>query len=50
MVMVGPKVKKGFQSTTVFQHQSTLRLVLSTLGVTSYPGAAAVAPDMGEFF
>jgi acid phosphatase len=50
MVMIGPKVKKGFQSTTVYQHQSTLRLVLSTLGVTSYPGTAAVAPDMGEFF
>lgn len=50
MVMVGPKVKKGFQSTTVFQHQSTLRLVLSTLGVNSFPGAAAAAPDMGEFF
>jgi phosphatidylinositol-3-phosphatase len=50
MVVVGPKVKKGFQSTTVYQHQSTLRLVLSTLGVNAYPGAAIAAPDMGEFF
>jgi len=25
-------------------------LVLSTLGVNSFPGAAAAAPDMGEFF
>jgi len=50
MVIVGPKVKKSFQSTTVYQHQSTLRLILSTLGVTSYPGASAIAPDMGEFF
>jgi phosphatidylinositol-3-phosphatase len=50
MVVVGPKVKKGFQSTTTYQHQSTLRFVLSTLGVNSYPGAAAVATDMGEFF
>ena len=49
MVVVGPNVKKGFQSTTTFQHQSTLRFVLSTLGVNSYPGAAAIAPDMGEF-
>lgn len=48
-VVVGPNVKKGFQSTATYQHQSTLRFVLSTLGVTSYPGAAAVAPDMGEF-
>lgn len=50
MVVVGPNAKKGFQSTTMYQHQSTLRLVLSTLGVNSFPGAAAAAPDMGEFF
>jgi len=50
MVVVGPNAKKGFQSTTTYQHQSTLRLVLSTLGVNSFPGAAAAAPDMGEFF
>jgi phosphatidylinositol-3-phosphatase len=50
MVVVGPSAKKGFQSTTMYQHQSTLRLVLSTLGVNSFPGAAAAAPDMGEFF
>jgi hypothetical protein len=49
-VVIGPKAKNGYQSTTFYQHQSTLRLMLSTLGVTSYPGAAAAAPDMGEFF
>lgn len=49
-VIVGPKVKSGFRSTTFYQHQSTLRLVLSTLGVNSFPGASALAPDMGEFF
>lgn len=50
MVIVGPQVKPGVQSATMFQHQSTLRLVLSTLGVSSFPGASASAPDMGEFF
>jgi len=50
MVVVGPSAKKAFQSTTMYQHQSTLRLVLSTLGVNSFPGAAAAALDMGEFF
>jgi len=50
MLVVGPKVKSGHQSTTFFQHESTLRLVLSTLGVNSFPGLAASAPDMGEFF
>ena len=49
-VIVGPKVKSGYRSTNFYQHQSTLRLVLSTLGVNSFPGAAAAAPDMGEFF
>jgi acid phosphatase len=50
LVLVGPHVKGGFQGSTIFQHQSTLRLVLSTLGVKSFPGASAAAPDMGEFF
>lgn len=49
-VIVGPKVKSGYRSTTFYQHQSALRLVLSTLGVHSFPGASALAPDMGEFF
>jgi acid phosphatase len=50
MVIVSSKAKPGFQSTTFFQHQSTLRLMLKALGVTSFPGAAANAPDMDEFF
>jgi phosphatidylinositol-3-phosphatase len=50
MVIAGPQIKPGIQSSTLFQHESTLRLVLSTLGVSSFPGNAASAPDMGEFF
>jgi hypothetical protein len=50
LVLIGPHVKSGFQGSTTFQHQSTLRLVLSTLGVNTFPGASVVAPDMGEFF
>lgn len=49
-VAVGPKVKPGYKSTTLYQHQSTLRLTMETLGLTSFPGAAATAPSMGEFF
>lgn len=49
-VIVSPKAKSGYQSTTLYQHQSTLRLVLEGLGVTSLPGASSTAPDMGEFF
>jgi len=48
--IIGPKAKQGYQSTTLYQHQSTLRLILQGLGVTVYPGAANTAPVMGEFF
>jgi hypothetical protein len=50
-VAVSPsKSKRAYQSTTLYQHQSTLRLTLKGLGVTVFPGAAATAPDMSEFF
>jgi phosphatidylinositol-3-phosphatase len=49
-VLVGPSVKPGYQSTTVYQHESTLRLMMEGLGVSDLPGAAATAPDMSEFF
>lgn len=49
-IIVSSKAKPGYKSTTTYQHQSTLRLILRGLGVTSFPGAAATAPDMGEFF
>jgi hypothetical protein len=49
-VIVGPKVKRGYQSTTLYQHQSVLRMSLKQLGLTTYPNAAAPAPDMDEFF
>jgi phosphatidylinositol-3-phosphatase len=49
-VIVGPQIKPGLQSTRLYQHESTLRLVLSTLGVTTFPGNSASAPQMGEFF
>ena len=49
-VAVSPKSKLGYQSTALYQHQSTLRLTLKGLGVTVFPGAAASAPDMSEFF
>ncbi|HVI77683.1 MAG TPA: alkaline phosphatase family protein [Candidatus Acidoferrum sp.] len=42
--------KKGYQSQTLYQHQSTLRLILASLGIKTFPGMAATAPDMTEFF
>src|SRR5438128_2816993 len=49
-VVVSPKAKTGFKSTTVYQHQSTLRMMPEAPGLTSFPRAAPNAPDMAEFF
>jgi phosphatidylinositol-3-phosphatase len=49
-VLVGSHVKTGFRSTTFYQHQSTLRLILDLLKVGDRPGLSATAPSMNEFF
>lgn len=49
-VLVGPHVKTGYRSTTFYQHQSTLRVILDLLKVNGLPNAAAAATPMGEFF
>ena len=48
--MAGSHVKAGFKSTTLFQHQSTLRLALDLLRVADHPGNSATAASMEEFF
>lgn len=49
-VVIGPKVKPRYSSTTVYQHQSTLRTILEALGADPSLGAAGNAPDLKEFF
>jgi phosphatidylinositol-3-phosphatase len=49
-LIVSSQVKKGYQSQTLYQHQSTLRLTLASLGINTFPGMAGTAPDMVEFF
>ena len=49
-LIISSKAKKGYKSTTSYQHQSVLRLILVGSGVNSFPGLSAVAPDMTEFF
>lgn len=49
-VVIGANVKRGFRSTTFYQHQSTLRLILDLLKVSDHPGASNGAPAMSEFF
>jgi hypothetical protein len=49
-VLVGSHVRAGFRSTTFYQHQNTLRLILDLLQVSDHPGASATAAGMNEFF
>ena len=49
-ILVGAHVKPAFRSSTLFQHESTLRLVLDLLKVAHLPNNAATAQPMGEFF
>src|SRR5438094_1184541 len=50
-VLISPASSKvAFQSTTLYQHPSVLRLTLEGLGVKNLPGAAVSAPPMWEFF
>jgi len=49
-VLVGSHVRSAFTSATLFQHQSTLRLILDLLRVSDHPGNSATATPMGGFF
>ena len=49
-ILVSPLAKQGYQSTTLYQHESVLRLMMEGLSVPDLPGSAASAPDMTEFF
>ncbi len=49
-VAFGPRARVNYTSgATLYQHQSTLRLIMESLGVTALPGKAATAPSMAEF-
>lgn len=49
-VLISPRGKRAFTSTTAYTHAALLRLQLEALGVMSWPGAGATAPSMFEFF
>jgi len=50
MLLLGTRVKQGFQSGTLLQHPSVLRFALQALGASSFPGNAASATAFTEFF
>lgn len=43
--LIGPAVKRGFQSTALYQHENLLRTCCDFLGISA-PGAGANAPSM----
>ena len=49
-LVIGPRVKAGSKSATVYQHQNTLKTVMQALGVKTFPGAASSAPPLGGMF
>jgi len=49
-IVISLKAKRGYQSKTLYQHQSLCRLLMQGLGLTHLPGASQGAPQMGEFF
>ncbi len=49
-VVIGPKVKHGYKSTVLYQHQNVLKTLMQALGVKTYPGAAANAAPMTDVF
>lgn len=49
-LFLGAHVKPGYQSTSSYQHQDLLKMMLSQLGVSNAPGAAGGASLMSEFF
>lgn len=49
-VVIGPKVKLGVKSTTLYQHQNVLKTAMQALGLTSFPGSASSASGMTSLF
>jgi phosphatidylinositol-3-phosphatase len=49
-IVIGPKVKLGYKSITLYQHQNTLKTLMMALGLGSFPGAASSASGMSDMF
>jgi acid phosphatase len=49
-VVVSSKTKSGTRLDRLLHHESMLRLTLRALGIQQFPGGAASAPDVDEFF
>jgi hypothetical protein len=49
-VLIGPRVKLAYQSSTHYMQGSQIRMFCDLLGLTSCPGDGAGSPSMSEFF
>lgn len=49
-LVIGPKVRQGLQSKTLYHQQDLLRTVCDALGLSACPGAASSAAPMADFF
>ncbi|MGA7522299.1 MAG: alkaline phosphatase family protein [Acidobacteriaceae bacterium] len=49
-LVIGPQVKKGYQSTITYHGENVLATVCATMGLAPCPGAAETAAPMADFF
>ena len=49
VTMVGPTIKQGYRSTTMYRHENVLRTIAEGLGL-GFPGASVYVQSMAEFF
>lgn len=49
VTLVGPTIKQGYRSTTMYRHENVLRTIAEGLGL-GFPGASVYVQSMAEFF
>ena len=48
-VLAGARIRAGYESAELYQHQNLARFTLEALGLTSFPGQGETAASMREF-
>jgi acid phosphatase len=49
-IAIGPHVRAGNKTSSLYQHQNALRTLLQALGLSSFPGAGSSASPMSNMF
>jgi hypothetical protein len=50
ILVIGPQVKPGYQSTITYHNENVLKTVCATMGLSPCPGAAQNVAPMADFF